>query len=1381
MTVTNENFLDWANFVDVTRLPLAEGEIDALQSQQALDTAEITQQGQTFNDWLSQHDVTIQVAQDSADTANTKADNALIGLTNLDLNLQAYIDAQIAALHSQLTSEYTTAVQNSQNIVQGNVDTQIGALSPSLIGELDARIDVVNAQMNQRMIEISEVDSAVDAVTNTLFPIVDARTQATEAQANAIQAEIDALTFEFGYDNLVQKFDLLDDSIADAGFTIAGVRYQAEQQTALLFPHRCTAPATAWSNGTAASAPAPALRTAIDEADLITDDATLGECIQLDVGANMTLGHAAPVPFEAGRVYKVSVTLRCYDDGISALGAHTRLGATTFASGVVANDNTQEDSGIVTVADGIYRVAVYFSTDQAKLDEISDIYGAGTKTQVLSPSALADMAYFFVRQNHNGSGTDGGLRIQTFAVQDVTDAQDVARLVRTELTSAIDGVSANLTTNYMTAVNTTAAISAATLDLRSKFSGNALVPDFYAEDLYWTSVVDQPPDADNTFTSEISFATEIGIGKFLRIDASPASILRVASRARLIYRPGAVIRLKVKARLAGTLGTGTPLYLTLRGQSSTYGYLTVTSNAKTFAAANAWEEFTFEVTVPSGGSWTNVAFLQAQLYKPSTYVNPGTTLDVAYFEVDDLSDLSATNANLSNNYYTKAAADSATAAQITSFQSQLEGPTGSVGLIQADLTNNYYTQVGTDAAIAAELQNFEATWGAGIEADITSIKNLTVTNASAFGVLMDELNVSAGGIVAGISNFGTVMADMYDNAQAAYVFRAKAGGSSADFEMVAWDDSTGGGSVIKLNAEYILLEGSVAAKQLAVGDFTNLANGCDMEDEARLPFPLKTGMALSTSTYYSGSKSLSLQPSFASSSYFQNELVVTPGEELYIEARIRADSSYNGDGNYKIRIGRGSDNGILSAIAFNTVPTRDAWHLMSTTVVVPAGENRLTVSIYKGSSFTTGWVWIDDIVIRKKSKGELLVDGAITGNHVNANSVATKLAEATTAYIGNAHIAERLTTDSIAVGGGGNLLDNSTWAAGTKNVFQTASDDASMAAQCSYRIRPYTTVTGWAPRNGCLELYQNGVAGSSESRYWEIRLGVINSETDSTANKAISVEPSAWYEFQAHISTHRCTGNMYVFWYDTSWNNVGTPGVTIPHGTGASNNPDGWPFYSMIVQAPATAYYAVIVFRKRRTLTGEANSYMFVHKPMLAKTHAGASEVSEYKPSGMTYITKDQVLTKTLTANEIQLDELTLSSDGNGKLLIKANGVDTGHVADNSISITRIAGGTGNQSITWTADADCEIAVMAFFDLYVEGATAKTGYARIYRDSTLLATAPISKNDTSPTTTSEQKYVTLVTRTTRTAGQSVTIHAKLEGDAITTGKTVSLLVIERFK
>lgn len=414
--------------------------------------------------------------------------------------------------------------------------------------------------------------------------------------------------------------------------------------------------------------------------------------------------------------------------------------------------------------------------------------------------------------------------------------------------------------------------------------------------------------------------------------------------------------------------------------------------------------------------------------------------------------------------------------------------------------------------------------------------------------------------------------------------------------------------------------------------------------------------------------------------------------------------------------------------------------------------NRSTTRIEPGKITISGGTTLNDWRAANKT--------TIDGGKIEADSItATQIA------------AGSITAEHLTIGGHNAIL-NSDASDGTKNVSLSGTGAVYTGASISVEAAG----TPWAG------LYENAFelqapADNATNGYADMRF-----HPEGTI-AGYSIQPGAWYEWSAQSTYHRCQVRMKIAWFtsagawisETDFGLVDS-GTGIAGGTGEPGA-ENWTRYGGVAQAPANAYYARPFVRLDATNSTTAG-YVFVFRPTFRESSSGAG-FSPYVRGGITRIDGDSITTGTLNASKLVLDGVTLYNNG-GQLGVKNGGIDTAQVANNAISITRVSGGTGNQSVSWTVAADCEIAVMAFFDLYVEGATAKTGYARIYRDSAIISAQALSKNDTSPTTTSEQRFVTLVTRTTRTSGQSVTIHAKLEGDAFT-NRAVSLLIIERFK
>lgn len=119
-----------------------------------------------------------------------------------------------------------------------------------------------------------------------------------------------------------------------------------------------------------------------------------------------------------------------------------------------------------------------------------------------------------------------------------------------------------------------------------------------------------------------------------------------------------------------------------------------------------------------------------------------------------------------------------------------------------------------------------------LDATVTDMLAVDIASlpGTAFATMLTELGVSAAGVPATVTAQGVAISGLDDKASASYILRAKAGGSATDFELVAWDDADGGGTVARLNADDIILEGTVSADKLVSGTGENLIPNSDFDD-----------------------------------------------------------------------------------------------------------------------------------------------------------------------------------------------------------------------------------------------------------------------------------------------------------------------------------------------------------------------------------------------------------------------------------------------------------------------------------------------------------------------------------------------------------------------
>ncbi|WP_319825867.1 phage tail protein [Thalassovita sp.] len=214
-----------------------------------------------------------------------------------------------------------------------------------------------------------------------------------------------------------------------------------------------------------------------------------------------------------------------------------------------------------------------------------------------------------------------------------------------------------------------------------------------------------------------------------------------------------------------------------------------------------------------------------------------------------------------------------------------------------------------------------------------------------------------------------------------------------------------------------------------------------------------------------------------------------------------------------------------------------------------------------------------------------------------------------------------LSADRLAVGLGGNLIEDPVWAAGTAGVGSWCGS-APLLAETTIGIRPPGTWAG--PNAPTLYISQTGaVQGSFYLYIRRVGAGLANGH-------AFTVTPGGWYEVSAHVSTHRCGGQLQLRWRDrmgTDLNGEAGQADLAQNLPGDPYNPDSWPRYFAKAQAPAGAVMAQLVIRKDGTSPGGTDSWVFLHKPMLAATHEEATGPAPWSPGGQTTIAGDQIRT----------------------------------------------------------------------------------------------------------------------------------------------------------
>ncbi|USK48862.1 hypothetical protein LIT38_20345 [Bacillus sp. CMF12] len=177
----------------------------------------------------------------------------------------------------------------------------------------------------------------------------------------------------------------------------------------------------------------------------------------------------------------------------------------------------------------------------------------------------------------------------------------------------------------------------------------------------------------------------------------------------------------------------------------------------------------------------------------------------------------------------------------------------------------------------------------------------------------------------------------------------------------------------------------IAAEKILVGDFTNYADGSDFEDATRNPWNIAglSTVSIDSAQFHSGSKSLKMDkiPSGTITMTLKPMVKAEEGDVFYIEFWVLTTVDWNGDGNAKMRFGDAANSHLIS-IPYGAPST--TWRKVTATPTI-SKTTLLTIQLW--NTATAGTIWIDDIVIKKMTGGQLIVNGTISANHMAVNSI----------------------------------------------------------------------------------------------------------------------------------------------------------------------------------------------------------------------------------------------------------------------------------------------------------------------------------------------------------------------------------------------------------
>lgn len=588
--------------------------------------------------------------------------------------------------------------------------------------------------------------------------------------------------------------------------------------------------------------------------------------------------------------------------------------------------------------------------------------------------------------------------------------------------------------------------------------------------------------------------------------------------------------------------------------------------------------------------------------------------------------------------------------------------------------------------------------------------------------------------------------------------------------------------------------GAVTASKLTVGYLENLNLDPDFTDHAAWG-------ANSNLVWQIGGGNWGSPNIARLSGYFDAYTVITSkniftldieGEELWLSYRARVISG-TGRVYVDLQLSKTPDftgtNGVDFTFAGIGSVTATTLTRLADKVVIPSGYRYGRIRMIKGNDGTTD-CFIGDIQVRRKSRGELIVDGAIIAEKIASGAVDTaKLAAgaviadkiasnavtavkvqagaietaklAAGAVVADKIAAGSVATTKLAIGGGGNLMENSNWIAGVSNFVLGSSD---IKGEHSLSIRSAgSNYAGTSYKTA--HAFQNGASAGTQSIYFHALNGGISDGFPAVAGE--------WYEASMSLYALRCDATISITFRNASGGWLGFVQSGNVVNSGGSDNPDGWARLWVKGQAPANTAMVSIIVYKSGTTSG-STSYLFMHKPMIAKTHAAATEPTPYAPSGATLITGSEILTGAIQADAIASSAVTTAKLAAGAVVadkiasnaitaakIQAGAITAGKIASGSIVADDIAANTITAAeIKAGAVTASELAVNAVFAQHITSGAITAGK--------IAAGAIVADDIAANTITAAEIKAGAVTSSELATGSVAAQH--ITADAIVAGK-----------
>jgi len=406
---------------------------------------------------------------------------------------------------------------------------------------------------------------------------------------------------------------------------------------------------------------------------------------------------------------------------------------------------------------------------------------------------------------------------------------------------------------------------------------------------------------------------------------------------------------------------------------------------------------------------------------------------------------------------------------------------------------------------------------------------------------------------------------------------------------------------------------------------------------------------------------------------------VAPGEKVFVRLRGRVATlggSAPGDGT-RVRVlvrfydASGSDAGLMLVANVEAgIATLNAWQDYIGTIVAPAGAATARIGLQSQNAQSSGQFNIDSIemeregatggaiasVVDNHSTRITSAEGAITAQgaaitaaqsaivgKADASAVSALDTRVTATEGGVTTNASAITSVRATMGGGGNLLPNSDFAAGTTGWTVSTGGGAPGGVPA---IFPHTTspAPSYIPQDrGGLFLRNNGAGAALPS-------GVYMDANSTGSNLSVSVEAGKRYMGSIYLGAHRCSGQIFLQWVDATGGHISYVNGTITTASGVGGNLANFGRVRAVGVAPSNAAFLRLKVRAVGSGAAGTDSYLFATSPMIEECVSATQDTpSPYSvgAAGTASVTQQALVTANSANGKINAVH-TVALDVNG-------------------------------------------------------------------------------------------------------------------------------------